>query len=77
MRPQPYIASEVKSTRKKLSASQVIFAQFLGVSASAVRDWEQGLKPPSGAACRIMDEINRNPKYFRNRLQELSSGSEA
>jgi putative transcriptional regulator len=75
--PVPYDAEGVKKTRRKLSASQAIFAQFLGVSLGAVRDWEQGLKPPSGAARRMMDEINRNPEYFRKRLKELASCVEA
>jgi DNA-binding transcriptional regulator YiaG len=60
-----------------LGASQTIFAQFLGVSPSAVQDWEQGLKPPHGAACRLMDEIRRDPNYWIRRLQELSSPVEA
>jgi putative transcriptional regulator len=73
LRPKVYGAKRVKDTRHLLRASQSIFAQFLGVSPSTVRDWEQGLKPPSGAACRIMDEIRRNPEYFLSRLIELSS----
>jgi DNA-binding transcriptional regulator YiaG len=71
--PTQYGAKEVKQTRRKLGASQAIFAQFLGVSPSAVQDWEQGLKPPHGAACRLMDEIRRDPKYWIRRLQELST----
>jgi DNA-binding transcriptional regulator YiaG len=71
--PQPYGPKEVKLTRRKLGASQTIFAQFLGVSSSAVQDWEQGLKPPHGAACRLMDEIRRDPKYWIQRLRELST----
>ena len=62
----------VRETRSLLHASQPIFAQFLGVSTSAVRDWEQGIKPPSGSACRLMDEIRQNPEYFFGRLKELS-----
>jgi putative transcriptional regulator len=73
--PEDYDSSRVKETRRLLRASQAIFAQFLGVSISAVRDWEQGLKPPNGAACRMMDEIRRNPEYFIARLRELSSPS--
>lgn len=65
--------NEVKQTRKKLGASQTIFAQFLGVSPSAVQDWEQGLKPPNRAACRLMDEIRHDPKYWIQRLRELST----
>lgn len=72
LQPQAYSPELVKETRRKLGASQAIFAQFLGVSASAVRDWEQGLKPPHGAACRLMDEIRHDPKYWIERMKELS-----
>lgn len=64
--------AEVKATRELLGASQAIFAQFLGVSASAVQDWEQGAKPPQGSACRLMHEIRRDPAYWRKRLVELA-----
>lgn len=63
--------AEVKATRELLGASQAIFAQFLGVSVSAVQDWEQGAKPPQGSACRLMSEIRRDPAYWRKRLREL------
>ena len=75
--PRRYGPKEVKQTRRKLGASQAIFAQFLGVSPSAVQDWEQGLKPPHGAACRLMDEIRRDPQYWIHRLRELSTPIEA
>src|SRR5580698_919413 len=54
--PTRYSAKIVKLTRKKLDCSQAIFAQFLGVSISAVRNWEQGVNSPEHAACRLMDE---------------------
>ena len=44
----------------------------MGVSIQAVHDWEQGLKPPGRAACRLMDEIRNNPDYWITRLHELS-----
>jgi DNA-binding transcriptional regulator YiaG len=72
LEPQPYSPELVKETRRKLGASQAIFARFLGVSPSAVRDWEQGLKPPHGAACRLMDEIRHDPRYWIQRMKELS-----
>jgi DNA-binding transcriptional regulator YiaG len=62
-------AKDVKSTRKLLNASQAIFAQFLGVSVKAVRKWEGG-QAPSEMASRFMDEIRRNPEYWRKRLRE-------
>jgi putative transcriptional regulator len=73
LEPQAYDPKLVKSTRDMLGASQAIFAQFLGVSPSAVQDWEQGAKPPKGSACRLMDEIRRDPAYWQKRLRELST----
>jgi len=68
--PVAYGPKEAKATRRLLRASQGIFAQFLGVSVRAVRSWEQGINKPSDMACRFMDEIQRNPEFWRNRLRE-------
>jgi putative transcriptional regulator len=70
---KPYTPKLVKQTRETLGVSQAIFAQFLGVSASAVQDWEQGAKHPQGSARRLMDEIRGNPEYWRRRLRELAT----
>ncbi|NQT39985.1 MAG: transcriptional regulator [Planctomycetes bacterium] len=72
LEPATYNAELVKETRKLLGASQAIFAQFLGVSVKTVHDWEQSRKPPRDVACRLMDEIRRDPDYWLNRLKELS-----
>lgn len=69
--PTPYTATDVLAARQALGASQAVFAEFLGVSLGAVRDWEQSLKPPNGAARRMMDEIRHNPMYFARRIGEL------
>ncbi|HUY36159.1 MAG TPA: hypothetical protein VMV69_25700 [Pirellulales bacterium] len=71
IQPKSYSAELVKETRRMLRASQVIFANFLGVAPNTVRDWEQGIKHPSGAACRLMDEIRQNPQYWLKRLKEI------
>ncbi|NQU23776.1 MAG: transcriptional regulator [Candidatus Nealsonbacteria bacterium] len=78
LEPMHYDPDRVRAARLSLHASQTIFAQFLGVSVAAVRDWEQGVKPPRGSSCRIMDEITRDPEYWRGRLKELATpvGSE-
>ena len=73
VQPPKYSPGLVRKTRKMLGASQAIFAQFLGVSISAVQDWEQGAKPPKGTACRLMDEIRINPSYWQRRLEELAT----
>lgn len=70
LRPISYGPEEVKSTRRLLRVSQAVFAQFLGVKPTTVRSWEQGRQTPSNMACRILDEVQRNPEYFRKRLRE-------
>lgn len=70
LHPQKYGPDAVKSVRKLLRVSQVLFAQFLGVSPKTVRAWEQGKVAPGDMACRFLDEIKRNPDYWRKRLAE-------
>lgn len=72
LEPAAYGPEDVKAVREILRASQAIFAEFLGVSTRTVQDWEQGVTPPSGAPCRLMDEIQQNNDYWLNRLKELS-----
>lgn len=68
--PTAYTPKKVVATRNLLAVSQGMFAQFLGVAASTVRAWERGAKAPSDLACRFMDEIRKNPDYWRGRLRE-------
>jgi putative transcriptional regulator len=70
LRPKPYTAEMVKTTRALLSASQRVFAQILGTSVRTVRAWEQGINPPQPMACRFMDEIRQNPSYWLDRLKK-------
>jgi putative transcriptional regulator len=69
LEPHVYTAERVRRTRQILNASQEVFAQFLGVSVKAIRKWERG-STPNDMACRFMDEIQRNPDYWKNRLRE-------
>jgi len=68
--PELYNPKKVKNIRKILGVSQALFAQFLGVSARTVAAWERGAKTPQDIACRFMDEIRRNPDYWKARLIE-------
>lgn len=72
LEPHCYSAAEVKVVREMLQASQALFAKFLGVSPKTVRAWEQG-KAPSDMARRFMDEIRRNPDYWRKRVEESAT----
>jgi putative transcriptional regulator len=73
LQPASYSSELVKKTRKLLSASQSVFARFLGVSVNTVRAWEQGVNIPKDVACRFMDEIRINPAYWRKRLQDSAT----
>src|SRR5438105_1880530 len=68
--PGHYTPAMVKDARELLSVSQGVFAKFLGVRVKTICSWEQGINTPSGMACRFLDEIRLNPKYWRKRLQE-------
>lgn len=59
----PYLIREV---RQKLSVSQTIFAQMLGVSASTVRAWEQGRREAEGAAARLLQIADLHPEVLVN-----------
>ena len=51
---------EVKRIRKKSRVSQAVFASLLNVSKSTVRHWEQGVKPPSGAALKLLSLVDKH-----------------
>ena len=72
LRATPYEPELVKKTRHLLDVSQMLFAQLLGVSVKTVRAWEQGINAPNDMACRFMDEIRRDPKYWIKRLCEAA-----
>lgn len=76
-KPSQYGPRLVKQTRKTLHLSQSLFAKFLGVSANTVRGWEQGVNVPSQIACRFMDEIRRDPDYWRSRFRKLATAETA
>jgi putative transcriptional regulator len=67
-----YLPQDIRATRELLDASQAIFAKFLGVSVQTIRAWEQGDKSPRDVACRFMDEIRRDPEYWRKRLRSVA-----
>jgi DNA-binding transcriptional regulator YiaG len=63
--PPWYPPHVVREVRHKLSVSQAIFAQMMGVSASTVRAWEQGKREPEGAARRLLQIAELHPDVFK------------
>ena len=73
LEPEAYDPKLVKQTRRVLSASQAIFAKFLGVTVDTVQSWESGINTPSDMACRFMDEIRLAPAYWQKRFSQCVS----
>ncbi|HWY88177.1 MAG TPA: hypothetical protein VNX28_15710 [Gemmataceae bacterium] len=69
LKPTAYNPKAVKRTRGMLHASQRVFAMLLGISVKTLQSWEQGIQPPNKMACRFMDEIQRKPEYWIDRLK--------
>jgi len=75
--PPAYRGEGVRRVRELLAMSQAAFAAFLGADVSTVRSWEQGSRPPSPLACRILSEIEADPAHWRKRLAACVVGPEA
>ena len=74
--PPEYRGEGVRRVRELLGMSQAAFAAFLGADPSTVRSWEQGLRPPSPLACRMLSEIEADPTHWRERLMACLVGPE-
>jgi DNA-binding transcriptional regulator YiaG len=74
--PRAYRPGDVKRVRELLGASQAVLAGFLGVNVNTVRSWEQGKRPPQPIACRFLSEIEANPVYWRQRMEQKALEAE-
>jgi putative transcriptional regulator len=54
-----YSATRIKALRARCKCSQPVFAKYLNVTPSSLRQWETGAKQPAGAACKLLDVIER------------------
>lgn len=55
-------AEEVRALRERLNASQAVFAHFLNVSTKLVQAWEANRRRPDGAALRLLELGEANPR---------------
>lgn len=69
-RPRVFGARDIKQLRASMDCSQRIFADFIGVSLGTLRNWEQGIRPVSGVAARLLDEMRIRPGYWKIRLRQ-------
>jgi putative transcriptional regulator len=58
---QPVIeAGDIKRIRTENKLSQPVFAAYLGTSASTIKQWETGVKHPSGMARTLLNVIKKH-----------------
>lgn len=51
----PELAPEdIRALREREGASQAVFAQYLGVAAATLSQWERGVRRPDGPALRLL-----------------------
>lgn len=54
-----YDSEKIRSLRHRYQLSQTVLASLLNTSPSAVRQWEQGDKHPSGASQKLLNLLDR------------------
>ncbi len=69
--PEVEISSvRIREIRKQTRLSQTVFAEALNVSASAVRQWEQGKRSPSGSTKVLLELLQKEPHLLDYRIQK-------
>ncbi len=71
--PPKYSKTKIKKIRKLLNVSQAVFAKILNVSVQTVRAWEQGDNVPKGTTTRLLQIIEKDPRYFLETINEKES----
>ena len=65
IKPVPnYGPQQIKDIRAKLGLTQGLMGGIIGVSPKTIEAWEVGFRRPSGAAMRVLAELDTNPNYF-------------
>ena len=66
-------ALDVRQIRLGLNLSQAQFAALVHVSVKTLRNWEQGVRKPRGAAAALLTAIRNDPKHVISALNGRSS----
>lgn len=57
---------DAKAIRSKFKLSQTEFASLLGISVGTLRNWEQGVRRPEGAARVLLHVVKLHPDAVRD-----------
>ncbi|MHB8629832.1 MAG: helix-turn-helix domain-containing protein [Aggregatilineales bacterium] len=60
---------DIKRLRARYRLSQSQFAALLGISASTLRNWEQGRRTPEGAARVLLQVADKYPEVILDMIQ--------
>lgn len=72
--PKNYKADDVKDLRTKLNCSQSLLAAYLNVSLNTIQAWEQGERKPNHAALRLLEIIDKGPKFLTSLIKSEYKG---
>ena len=61
-------ADDIKKIRSQIHLSQAVFAKLLNVSLSTIRQWEQGVKQPTGSTQVLLELLYKNPDILNYRI---------
>lgn len=56
---EPYTNEQIAELRSRFNISQAALAAVLNTSLSTVRQWESGVKRPSGPSLKLLDLLGR------------------
>ena len=59
---------QIKKIRKKTNLSQSVFAKLLNVSLSSIRQWEQGVRTPTGSTKVLLELLDKSPQVLNYRI---------
>ncbi|MAZ77199.1 MAG: transcriptional regulator [Legionellaceae bacterium] len=59
-----YAPSQIKRIRLRNKVSQAVFAAYLNTSPSTIRQWEQGLKKPSGISLKVLNLVAHHGLHY-------------
>ncbi|TDI64350.1 MAG: helix-turn-helix domain-containing protein [Alphaproteobacteria bacterium] len=59
---------DVKAVRKKTGLSQDNFARYIGINSGTLRNWEQGVREPTGAARTLLAMVSKDPEIVQRTL---------
>jgi len=61
-------AKDIQHIRESTHLSQNVFAKLLNVSASSVKQWEQGNRIPTGATKVLLELLMKSPDILNYRI---------